>query len=134
MFATEFEVSGCQVSYQIGLVSFGTNLCGRGIPGVYTKVAAYLPWIESKMEVWSESYLDIKQWNFLDKKINIFQSMKNLYKHIYVDNVSKFHDKYKNKWNYVSNHDHDNTFTFYISNWLKTTKHIVHTYASLVAY
>jgi len=51
LFATEFEVSGCQVSYQIGLVSFGTNLCGRGIPGVYTKVAAYLPWIESKMEV-----------------------------------------------------------------------------------
>ena len=46
LFATESKVS-----YQIGLVSFGTNLCGRGIPGVYTKVAAYLPWIESKMEV-----------------------------------------------------------------------------------
>jgi secreted trypsin-like serine protease len=40
-----------KVAFQIGLVSFGTNLCGRGIPGVYTKVAAYLPWIESKMEV-----------------------------------------------------------------------------------
>ena len=46
LFATESEVS-----YQIGLVSFGTNLCGRGIPGVYTRVAAYLPWIESKMEL-----------------------------------------------------------------------------------
>ena len=40
-----------KVSYQIRLVSYGTNLCGRGIPGVYTKVAAYLAWIESKMEV-----------------------------------------------------------------------------------
>ena len=46
LFATESKIS-----YQIGLVSYGTNLCGRGIPGVYTKVAAYLPWIESKMEV-----------------------------------------------------------------------------------
>merc|ERR1712008_276941 len=32
LFATESKVS-----YQIGLVSFGTNLCGRGIPGVYKK-------------------------------------------------------------------------------------------------
>ena len=46
LFATESIIS-----YQIGLVSYGTNICGRGIPGVYTKVAAYLPWIESKMEV-----------------------------------------------------------------------------------
>ena len=45
------QYNGSYPFYQIGLVSFGTNLCGRGLPGVYTRVAAYLPWIESKMEL-----------------------------------------------------------------------------------
>ena len=31
---------------QIGIVSFGRTLCGeKGVPGVYTKVSAYTPWI-----------------------------------------------------------------------------------------
>ena len=37
---------------QIGVVSFGGNKCGtKNLPGVYTRVEAYLPWIESKLEV-----------------------------------------------------------------------------------
>ena len=36
--------------YAIGIVSFGTAKCGRGKPGVYTKVTNYLPWIESKLK------------------------------------------------------------------------------------
>jgi len=34
---------------QIGLVSFGTTKCGRGVPGVYTRVTNYLPWIDSQL-------------------------------------------------------------------------------------
>ena len=37
--------------YQIGVVSFGAVKCGsKDIPGVYTRVEAYLPWIESNLE------------------------------------------------------------------------------------
>ena len=36
--------------HQIGLVSFGTKLCGNGTPGVYTRVAEYMDWIESKLQ------------------------------------------------------------------------------------
>ena len=37
--------------YQVGIVSYGTKrFCGRGEPGVYTKVTNYLPWIESKLQ------------------------------------------------------------------------------------
>ena len=36
--------------YQIGLVSFGTKSCGTHVPSVYTKVAAHIPWIESKLK------------------------------------------------------------------------------------
>ena len=36
--------------YQVGITSFGTSRCGVGDPGVYTKVTAYLPWIEKKLE------------------------------------------------------------------------------------
>merc|ERR1711935_15042 len=35
--------------HQIGLVSFGTKKCGEGVPGVYTRVAEYMDWIESKL-------------------------------------------------------------------------------------
>merc|ERR1711971_800211 len=35
--------------HQIGLVSFGTSVCGGGVPGVYTRVAEYMDWIESKL-------------------------------------------------------------------------------------
>ena len=36
--------------FQIGIVSFGTSVCGVGLPGVYTKVSAFLPWIEKNMK------------------------------------------------------------------------------------
>ena len=34
---------------QIGLVSFGSVKCGNGVPGVYTRIVHYLPWIESHL-------------------------------------------------------------------------------------
>jgi len=39
-----------RTAYQIGLVSFGTETCGVGIPGVYTKVAKFLPWIAKNLK------------------------------------------------------------------------------------
>jgi len=44
------EEKGSSTSYQIGIVSFGTNTCGIGRPGVYTRVTAYLPWIQANMK------------------------------------------------------------------------------------
>ena len=39
--------------YQAGIVSFGPTPCGKtGVPGVYTKVSAFLPWIKSKLDNW----------------------------------------------------------------------------------
>ena len=35
---------------QIGLVSYGTPKCGKGVPAVYTKIESYLDWIEENME------------------------------------------------------------------------------------
>ena len=35
--------------FQVGIVSFGTEKCGVGDPGVYSKVAAYLPWISDNL-------------------------------------------------------------------------------------
>merc|ERR1712004_231066 len=35
---------------QIGLVSFGTTRCAKGVPGVYTRVIHYLPWINSHLK------------------------------------------------------------------------------------
>ncbi|XP_065073631.1 CLIP domain-containing serine protease B4-like [Ochlerotatus camptorhynchus] len=38
-------------NYLYGIVSFGPNKCGtKGVPGVYTNVAKYIDWIESKLE------------------------------------------------------------------------------------
>lgn len=38
-------------NYLYGIVSFGPNKCGtKGVPGVYTSVAKYIDWIESKIE------------------------------------------------------------------------------------
>lgn len=34
---------------QVGLVSYGTPECGKGVPAVYTKIESYLDWIESNM-------------------------------------------------------------------------------------
>ena len=36
--------------YLVGLVSFGTKDCGNSVPGVYTRVAGYLDWIEQNLE------------------------------------------------------------------------------------
>ena len=46
-------VSKNDVRYQIGVVSFGTGKripCGAGIPGVYTKVTKFLPWIAKNLK------------------------------------------------------------------------------------
>ncbi len=36
--------------YQIGITSFGTKECGTGTPAVYTRVSAYLDWIETHLK------------------------------------------------------------------------------------
>ena len=36
--------------FQVGIASFDTESCATGDPGVYTKVAAYLPWISANLE------------------------------------------------------------------------------------
>jgi secreted trypsin-like serine protease len=36
--------------YQVGIVSFGPKQCGTGRPGVYTKVEAFLPWIDENLQ------------------------------------------------------------------------------------
>ncbi|KAJ8958744.1 hypothetical protein NQ318_016472 [Aromia moschata] len=42
--------NGDLVWYSVGVVSFGPSPCGmKGWPGVYTKVANYVPWIISKL-------------------------------------------------------------------------------------
>ena len=32
-----------------GIVSFGTSQCGVGLPGVYTNIHFYMPWIRENM-------------------------------------------------------------------------------------
>lgn len=42
------SVGGQVYTYLAGIVSFGPTACGQGeASGVYTKVAAYIPWIEA---------------------------------------------------------------------------------------
>jgi secreted trypsin-like serine protease len=36
--------------YLIGIVSYGTNDCAIGRPGIYTKVTSFLSWIEKNLE------------------------------------------------------------------------------------
>ena len=33
-----------------GIVSYGTNLCGVGVPGVYTNVTHYIDWVKSELK------------------------------------------------------------------------------------
>ena len=45
-----YKKSTDQPFYQVGIVSFGPNICGEeDVPGVYTRVAAFTDWIASKM-------------------------------------------------------------------------------------
>lgn len=39
------NVNGVSRYVGYGIVSFGTQDCGIGMPGVYTRVSAYIPWI-----------------------------------------------------------------------------------------
>ena len=39
-----------QPKYLVGIVSFGTSKCAQGIPGVYTSIDYYLPWILENMK------------------------------------------------------------------------------------
>ena len=41
------DLTGNQATV-IGIVSFGTNKCDSSIPGVYSRVSAYLDWIRNK--------------------------------------------------------------------------------------
>lgn len=36
--------------YQVGVVSFGTSICGIGVPGIYTRIVPFLPWIDQNLE------------------------------------------------------------------------------------
>ena len=37
--------------YQVGIVSYGAKTCAtRRVPGFYTKVSEFLPWIQSKLK------------------------------------------------------------------------------------
>ena len=45
-----FREKSSEPWYQVGIVSYGTQICGIGEPGVYTKVEAYLSWIERKIK------------------------------------------------------------------------------------
>ena len=40
---------------QAGIVSFGTLSCGNDDPTVYTRVDAYLDWIEEKLREWDRT-------------------------------------------------------------------------------
>jgi len=35
--------------YLIGIVSFGSKKCGSGVPGIYTRVSEFIPWVQEKM-------------------------------------------------------------------------------------
>ena len=35
---------------QIGIVSYGPRNCGSGLPGVYTRVSAYIDWIQRNLK------------------------------------------------------------------------------------
>ncbi len=41
--------------YLVGLVSYGTDPCGIGKPGVYTKIDVYLDWISQTIKEWNQT-------------------------------------------------------------------------------
>jgi len=42
-------IDGSEPLYLIGIVSFGSRTCGSGKPGVYTRVADFIPWIRQSI-------------------------------------------------------------------------------------
>lgn len=48
-----FPFKGSSTAMVIGIVSYGF-ICGTELPSIYTRVAAYLDWIES--HVWSTAF------------------------------------------------------------------------------
>ena len=44
------EVINKKPKYLVGIVSFGSRRCGKGLPGVYTSIDYYLPWIIDNMK------------------------------------------------------------------------------------
>jgi len=44
------DVLNKKPKYLVGIVSFGSRKCGRGLPGVYTSIDYYLPWIINNMK------------------------------------------------------------------------------------
>ena len=42
-----FNIFDCFVT---GIVSFGPSVCGGGVPGVFTRVQSFLPWIKKVLE------------------------------------------------------------------------------------
>ena len=42
------------VYYFVGFVSFAYEVCGRGVPTVYTKVEYYIPWMKKNMKSWTK--------------------------------------------------------------------------------
>jgi len=37
------------IMYQVGVVSFGTKTCAKSLPGIYTRVDHYIPWIKENL-------------------------------------------------------------------------------------
>ncbi|RZF41607.1 hypothetical protein LSTR_LSTR000321 [Laodelphax striatellus] len=49
----------CELRTQVGVTSFGKQCGLEGFPGVYTKVEAYVSWIES--HVWPANNFDLRK-------------------------------------------------------------------------
>lgn len=50
MWTGSFEPTISARVYLLGLVSLGPSACGATIPGVYTRITDFLPWILDKMD------------------------------------------------------------------------------------
>ena len=36
--------------YQVGIVSYGSKYCARGVPAIYTRVSGFVDWIINNLE------------------------------------------------------------------------------------
>ena len=71
-----FREKSSEPWYQVGIVSYGTQICGIGEPGVYTKVEAYLSWIESKIKTWKYKLVHQIKQPILNLRILLFFPIK----------------------------------------------------------